>query len=580
MKLFFLFILLFTSALSLKSQEHQHHRPPAKKEKASAPAKKRVPQQKNESIPAKKGAAADHQHHQAKKDSAGTPANRTTAAGKNDSIPAKKDAAADHQHHQAKKDSAGTPTNKTTAAGKNDSIPAKKDAAADHQHHHQAKKDSVGTPANKTTAAGKNDSIPALNEAAAHRHDQHDAAQPHAMNHAFSRNLPMTRNGSGTSWMPDSSPMYMYMKTSGNTNWMFHGALFMRYNKQDLFNKGSRGGGQFDAPNWFMGMMNKKVGRRGLINVNAMLTLDPLTVGESGYPLLFQSGETYNGKRLVDRQHPHDLFAELSIGYTYQLNKDLDVFGYFGYPGEPALNAPAFMHRISAMNNPDAPLGHHWQDATHITFGVATAGLRYKNVKAEFSSFTGREPDEERYGFDKMKFDSYSFRLSFNPHKNLALQASQGYINSPEAIAPEEDVARTTFSALYSKPLAKPNSFLASAFIWGHNRVDAHHKEHSFLLENNLQLNRNAIYHRYELVEKSAEELDLDHDVFNARNYDVHAFTLGYNRTLHSFRWIDIVAGSQGTVYFPAKQLKPLYGSAPLALQFYIQLRPRLHKHH
>ena len=52
---------------------------------------------------------------------------------------------------------------------------------------------------------------------------------------------------------------------------------------------------------------------------------------------------------------------------------------YFGYPGEPALGPPTFMHRPSAMDDPDAPIGHHWQDSTHVTFGVATAGLVWRD---------------------------------------------------------------------------------------------------------------------------------------------------------------------------------------------------------
>jgi hypothetical protein len=389
----------------------------------------------------------------------------------------------------------------------------------------------------------------------------------------------MNRNGSGTSWMPDASPMFMYMKSKGNTSWMVHGSAFLRYNKQDVFNKGSRGGDKVDAPNWFMVMMNTKTGKRGLLHVSAMLSLDPLTVGKAGYPLLFQSGETFEGKRLVDRQHPHDLFAELSIGYTHMINRDIDVFGYFGYPGEPALSAPAFMHRVSAMNNPDAPLGHHWQDATHISFGVATGGFRYKNWKAEFSSFTGREPDENRYDFDKARFDSYSYRLSFNPSRNWALQASRGYIHSPESLEPDENVTRTTFSAMYTKPVGKRDQTLASTFVWGLNDKGHDHKEHSVLWENNLQLLKSAVYNRYEFVQKSPEELNLDENIFRDHRYNVHAFTLGYNHTVLPLKQVVVLAGLQGTVYFPADALKALYGSSPVAMQVYLQIRPSLHRH-
>ena len=205
-------------------------------------------------------------------------------------------------------------------------------------------------------------------------HTGHDEGM--MMPHAFSRNLPMTRNGSGTSWMPDESPMYGYMFHNKGWNMMVHGSIFPRYTNHDVFGKGSRGSSKWDAPNWFMLMGNHEAGARGLFNFNIMMSLDPLTEGKQGYPLLFQSGETYNGQPLVDRQHPHDLFSELSIGYTHTINDDADITGYLGYPGEPALGPPAFMHRTSAENNVDAPLGHHWQDATHITFGVATLGMR------------------------------------------------------------------------------------------------------------------------------------------------------------------------------------------------------------
>jgi hypothetical protein len=330
------------------------------------------------------------------------------------------------------------------------------------------------------------------------------------ISHAFSRNLPMSRDGSGTSWMPDASPRYMHMVRKNKSMLMLHGNIFLRYTKQDLFNKGSRGGHHFDAPNWFMGMYNRYVGTKGLFNASAMISFDPLLVTQAGYPLLFQSGESYKGNKLVDRQHPHDLFSGLSIAYTQLLNKDADVLAYFGYPGEAALGPPTFMHRISAVNDPDAPLGHHWQDATHITFGVGTLGIRYRNFKLEGSIFTGREPDEDRYDFDKMRFDSYSYRLSFNPSKNWALQFSRGFIHSPELLEPDVNVTRTTASLVHSAWLNKEDKYLAQSLVWGMNHSSTGINEHSVLYEANLQLNKRAVYGRYEFAQKSASELDLE----------------------------------------------------------------------
>ena len=448
--------------------------------------------------------------------------------------------------------------------------------SAQHEHHTMLK-DTV--PVKKVTGHENHqtagDTLPAKKNDSSHQHGSDEAGG--MASHAYSRNLPMSRNGSGTGWNPDASPMYMWMRSTKKTDWMFHGNIFMRYTNTDIFNKGSRGDGEMSFPNWFMAMMNRKVGKKGLFNATAMISLDRLTEGGDGYPLLFQSGETHNGKRLVDRQHPHDLFSALSIGYTQMLSKDIDVFAYFGYPGEPSLGAPAFMHRVSSMNNPDAPLGHHWQDATHITFGTGTLGFRYKKFKAEGSIFTGREPDENRYDFDKARFDSYSYRLSYNPSANWALQFSQGFINSPEALEPEEDVTRTTASVLYAKKLKKDDHFSAAA-IWGLNNKGANHKEHSALLEGNWQTGKNALYTRYEYVQKSIEELDLD-ESYDHRNYNVHAITAGYNRKLAGFKGIDLAAGTQFSLYGVDKGLQPLYGKTPIGFQVYLQLRPSLHKH-
>ncbi len=215
---------------------------------------------------------------------------------------------------------------------------------------------------------------------------------------------PMSREGSGTSWLPDSSPMYAKMFMFDDNMLMLHGAIFPRYTNVST----RRGDDRIDAPNWIMAMYSHPLGDNAQIGARLMMSLDPLTEGGRGYPLLFQSGESWNGEPLHDRQHPHDLFDELSFSLSQKFEHDLSAYIYFGYPGEPALGPPTFMHRPSAMDDPDAPLGHHWQDSTHVTFGVATAGLVWRNVKIEGSIFTGREPDEDRYDFDQPEFDSYS----------------------------------------------------------------------------------------------------------------------------------------------------------------------------
>lgn len=359
---------------------------------------------------------------------------------------------------------------------------------------------------------------------------------------------------------------------------MIHGSLFARYNNQDLFKQGSRGGKKVDAPDWLMAMTQRKVGKNGLFAINTMFSFDPFLVGAGGYPLLYQTGESYKGQELVDKQHPHDLFAELSVAYTQRVAKDADISASFGYPGEPALGPPVFMHRLSAMNDPDAPLGHHYQDATHITFGVATLGFRIKDVKLEGSVFTGREPDEFRYNFDAMRFDSYSVRLSYNPSKEWALQVSNGWIHSPEAAEPLQNVDRFTASAIHTKML-NDDSYIATTLVYGQNHFSDNHKTlPSILLENSYQWHKIAIYGRYEFVRKDAEELDLADDFPANPNFNINAITLGVNRIFSTFKNTNLTGGVQATANISPSALHPLYGSAPIGFEVYIRVNPGLMK--
>lgn len=398
-----------------------------------------------------------------------------------------------------------------------------------------------------------------------------------AMSSQFSKNIPMNRDGSGTSWQPDESPIYAYMFHGKNWMTMIHGNIFARYNNQGIFNTSNRGGSKFDAPNMVMGMTQRKSGINGLFSINTMFSLDAFTVGAGGYPLLYQTGESYRGNKLVDRQHPHDLFSELSVAYTQSFSKKTDLYFSVGYPGEPALGPPAFMHRLSAMSSPDAPLGHHYADATHITFGVATLGFRYNNFKLEGSAFKGREPDEFRYNFDVPKFDSYSVRLSYNPSKQWALQVSNGWLHSPEDHEPQQNVDRFTASAIHTKML-NSDSYIATTLLYGQNHFSDNAKTlPSALLESTWQMHKTAVYGKYEYVQKDAEELDPDdHATGYNPNYNINALTLGINRIITTIKSTDLRLGLQGTLNISPTALKAIYGPTPVGFEVYLRISPGL----
>jgi hypothetical protein len=438
------------------------------------------------------------------------------------------------------------------------------------------------TPINReqaSNAQGSTSKVGAIDlnrPSAEHEHDhehEHDGNQME-MRSSIDLADPMSREGSGTSWLPDSSPMYARMFMFDGDMLMLHGAIFPRYTNVST----RRGDDRIDAPNWIMAMYSHPLGDSAQIGARLMMSLDPLTEGGRGYPLLFQSGESWNGEPLHDRQHPHDLFDELSLSLSQKFDHDFSGYLYFGYPGEPALGPPTFMHRPSAMDDPDAPLGHHWQDSTHVTFGVATAGLVWNKVKIEGSIFTGREPDEDRYDFDQPEFDSYSGRISWNPTRNLALQVSYGYIHSPEALEPELNRHRTTASLIYNLPLGHDSNW-SNTFVWGQNHDTGEGKTQSFLVESNYQRGRDTVYFRWEHVEKSGHELVLN-DAADTRIFPVGGYTLGYVRDLSHGNGVDIGLGTQFTINDRPDTLGHYYGDdLGYAFEFFLRIRPSLHSH-
>src|SRR5262249_2614670 len=159
---------------------------------------------------------------------------------------------------------------------------------------------------------------------------------------------------------PDSTPAQGLFFSPGSWLVMLHGTAFAGYNQQG----GLRGIGKAESQNWLMAMAERQLGP-GRLRLRAMVSAEPFTVPNGGFPLLFQTGETYKQQGIVDAQHPHDLFMELAASYKIPLSENFSFEAYGGPVGEPALGPVAYMHRASAAENPAAPLGHHWQDSTH-----------------------------------------------------------------------------------------------------------------------------------------------------------------------------------------------------------------------
>ncbi|MDX6445622.1 MAG: hypothetical protein QOH71_2696 [Blastocatellia bacterium] len=382
--------------------------------------------------------------------------------------------------------------------------------------------------------------------------------------------------GSGTSWQPGSSPMYMIDKIAGKWLLMAHYNFLVGLNAQG----GPRGITKFESANWFMPMAFRRVGR-GTLQLRGMFSFEPFTFAPGGSPLLFQTGETYKGQPIIDRQHPHDLWMELSAQYTVALGERGTWFTYFGYPGEPALGPPAFMHRASASENPSAALSHHLQDSTHISFGVLTTGFTYRWFKLEGSIFNGREPDENRYNFEAHPWSSRSARLSFEPNKNWSMQVSYGFLRSSEAIDPTTDIHRATASVQYNKPFHRGN--WASAFIWGRNHTSNPagevHNLNGYTAESTVNfLDKNYFYTRLELVDKDELLRASDRALLGIKDahpsFRIGAYTFGGVRDVWNSKHVSMAIGSDVTLYSKPAVLDRLYGNTPVSWRLFLRLRP------
>jgi mono/diheme cytochrome c family protein len=374
----------------------------------------------------------------------------------------------------------------------------------------------------------------------------------------------MSRHGSGTSWLPESSPMWAKHTRRGSWMLMQHGNLVPMYDAQG----GPRGVSRPVASNWYMLMGHRPVGK-GELMLRTMLTLEPATFGNNGMPQLFQTGEG-----LIDRQHAHDLFMEIAAQYSHPLSRELAAYLYLAPVGEPALGPTAFMHRVSAMEIPTAPLIHHWTDSTHISYGVATAGIQSNLWKLEGSWFNGHEPDDKRWAIDSLALNSYSGRLSYAPSRDWVFQVSRGHLDNPEINYPEEHqggVDRTTLSASYNRPLPRGN--WATTVAWGRNKRDEGRSD-GFLIESNYNwADRHYLFGRIENVEKN--ELFPASDPRSEQQFKVNAFSLGYARDIGRSRGFETALGAMATVSAKPDALDRVYGKSPVSVQVFLRIRPR-----
>lgn len=399
--------------------------------------------------------------------------------------------------------------------------------------------------------------------------------------------IPHSRTGSGTSWLPDSSRTRAVTAMKGNWMLSLHGVVYGQYVDQST----RRGDRQFGSTDWEM-VMAMRPTAGGMLHLRAMTSVEALNLGGGGYPLLLQTGGSYQHSFIHDRQHPHDLVVELATMYERPLATNFAYSLYAAAVGEPALGPVAFMHRPSAENDPLAPLGHHWQDAAHQSFGVVTLGVNTRTVKLEGSLFNPREADEHHLIVDYRgaRLDSYAGRLSWAATPHIVTSAWWGYFNSHDRLDPTTRMHRYGASVL-TDTRGPGGGHWSSTLMWAMNLhhhggashllihggpgASPHHHSSSMLAETNLEIGaRNAVFARIEGVRKSGEELGfLGGDLTTL--YDIRSFVAGFTRQIATVGRAEVGLGARGSVNFIGQSLEATYGGRTAkGFAVYAQLRP------
>ncbi len=405
---------------------------------------------------------------------------------------------------------------------------------------------------------------------------------------------------------PRSTPHAGFMTSAGGWQIRVHGFAFLGTTSAT----GPRGESHSLTPSMASVAAMRPLGR-GRLSLRLGVSADP-TMGARGYPLLLQTGETADGLTpLHDRQHPHDLLTELGLAYRQQVGDSLDGFLYLAAVGQPAFGPVAFMHRASGRELPEAPLGHHLQDATHITNGVLRFGVVSRGiVTLEASLFNGREPDPDRWTPDPIRLDSYSLRALVNLKADWALQASVAHVAQPERLHPTIDETRLSFSATYNRPLRSGN--WQTTFAWGRNLtmrriipftearaifpapVLAHYlalaeltglpadsldlvfpsqPTSGLLLESALETGPAIVTARAEYLGK--REIFDPTDLRHSELFHVGKVSAGAMWQVELSSQLSLGVGAEGSLHVVPTSIQPDYGTMPLSGQLFARLRIR-----
>ncbi|MBS0388402.1 MAG: hypothetical protein JSR15_07955, partial [Proteobacteria bacterium] len=299
-----------------------------------------------------------------------------------------------------------------------------------------------------------------------------------------------------------------------------------------------------------------------------------------GYAELLQVGEERSdGSAYIDAQHPHSSpVMGLVFSDTIALADQRTLKLSFAPRGESNDGPVAYMHRASARDNPDAPLGHHvGQDVGHISSTVLAARFRNGPWTVEASAFSGAEPEPTHVTLPIGALDSGALRLGYDVNADHRLMASVAHIKQADPAFPGTTSATRLSASTYDRFMARGQWSVDHAFVLGMIRRDPGGANLASLLDEFTAMRGpSAIWGRLELLQRLGTELALDNVPPTATADDrrwISALTVGYSHWLAGRGGIECAIGASLTADVIPDAWAHAYGSrTPLTARLIVQV--------
>lgn len=339
---------------------------------------------------------------------------------------------------------------------------------------------------------------------------------------------------------------------------------------------GPRGNSGLAAPNHFMLAATRATGANQQLSLVLMGTGELWSYPATGYPELLQVGEQRaNGQPFIDAQHPHSSpIMGLTLGYQWDFSAARSLGFSFAPRGASTDGPIAFMHRASARDNPDAPLGHHvGQDVGHISSTVLATQLVLGRVTLEASAFNGSEPAPTHVDLPLGRLDSGGARVTLAFAPTHRLMASLARVRQQDEVYPGSQHA-TRWSASWQDD-ARPTQQhgLDHSLVLGLIQRDGSAATlRSVLDEGVLGFGRTEAWWRVEALERLGTELGIPQPGDSPRW--VQALTLGATRWSAPRRAWQLGIGASLTLDRVPEAWSAAYGARmPLTARLIVQLR-------